>query len=164
MNDLLKQQEEIKQRAFAEAMRYMENAKDTLKKARKEDNYYEDKKYVRTACGTAYNAVLIALDAFLLLKGVPSLPKKKRKSIEYYLMHVAEHDRKLLKDLNSVYNILHLDGYYDGLQDARVIAVGFDNAIKIIERIRPDNPIPWSELTKPSPFSRLSSFLLSFLG
>ncbi|GAB6395157.1 MAG: DUF5618 family protein [Bacteroidales bacterium] len=163
MSDRLKQQEEIKQRAFAEAMRYMENAKDTLKKARKEDNYYEDKKYVRTACGTAYNAVLIALDVILELKGV-TLPKKKRKSIEYYLMHVAEHDRKLLKDLNTVYNILHLDGYYDGIQNARIIAEGFDTAIKIIERIRPDNPIPWSELAKPSPFSRLSSFLLSFLG
>jgi hypothetical protein len=164
MSERLKQQEEIKQRAFAEANRYMDNAKDTLKKARKEDNYYEDKKYVRTACGTAWHAVLIALDTFLLLKGAPSLPKKKRKSIEYYLMHVAEHDRKLLKDLNSVYNILHLLGYYDGEQNARVIAEGFDLACRIIDRIRPDNPIPWSELAKPSPFSRLSSFLLSFLG
>ncbi|GAB6395527.1 MAG: hypothetical protein MdMp024_1839 [Bacteroidales bacterium] len=89
---------------------------------------------------------------------------KKRKSIKFYVMHVGKHDGKLLYDLNSVYNILHLLGYYDGEQNARVIAVGFDNAIKIIERIRPDNPIPWSELTKPSPFSRLSSFLLSFLS
>jgi hypothetical protein len=80
------------------------------------------------------------------------------------MMHIAKHDRKLLKELHSVYNVLHLDGYYDGLQNARIIAEGFDNAYKIIERIRPDNPIPWSELAKPSPFSRLSSFLLSFLG
>ncbi|GAB6393855.1 MAG: DUF5618 family protein [Bacteroidales bacterium] len=164
MNNLLNNQEEIKQRGYAEAMRYMDNAKELLKKSRKDDYYYEDKKYVRISCGAAYHAVLIALDAFLELKGVPSLPKKKRKSIEYYLMHVAEHDRKLLKDLNNVYEILHLWGYYDGILDARVIAAGFDTAIKIIDRIRPDNPIPWSELTKPSPFSRLSSFLLSFLG
>jgi hypothetical protein len=164
MNDLLKNQEEIKQRAFAEANRYMDNAKDTLKKARKEDNLYDDKKYVRTACGTAWHAVLIALDAFLLLKGAPPPQKKKRKSIEYYLMHIGEHDRKFLKELNTAYEIIHLNGYYDGVLDARVIAAGFEYAYKIIERIRPDNPIPWSELTKPSPFSRLSSFLLSFLG
>jgi hypothetical protein len=65
--------------------------------------------------------------------------------------------------LNTVYNILHLDGYYDGIQNARVIAEGFEVACHIIDRIRPDNPVPW-ELAKPSPFSRLSSFLLSFLG
>jgi hypothetical protein len=164
MSERLKQQEEIKQRAFAEAMRYMDNAKELLKKSRKDDFYYEDKKYVRISCGAAYHAVLIALDAFLELKGVPSLSKKKRKSIEYYLMHVGEHDRKLLKELNTVYNILHLDGYYDGVQNARIIAEGFEVACRIIDRIRPDNPIPWSELKKPSPFSRFSSFLLSFLS
>jgi hypothetical protein len=163
MSDLLKNQEEIKQRGYAEANRYMDNAKELLKKLRKEDNYYEDKKYVRISCGTAYHAVLIALDAILLLKGV-TLPKGKRKSIEFYVMHIAERDRKLLKDLNTAYEILHLSGYYDGVQDARVIAAGFEYAYRIIERIRPDNPIPWSELKKPSPFSRFSAFLLSFLS
>jgi glucosamine 6-phosphate synthetase-like amidotransferase/phosphosugar isomerase protein len=74
MNNLLNNQEEIKQRAFAEAMRYMDNAKELLKKSRKDDFYYEDKKYVRISCGTAYHAVLIALDAYLELKGVPSPP------------------------------------------------------------------------------------------
>jgi uncharacterized protein (UPF0332 family) len=161
MIEVKKQQEEIKQRGYAEAMRYMDNAQETLKKARKEDNYYEDKKYVRTSCGTAYNGVLIALDAFLLLKGV-TLPKGKRKSIEFYIMHIGKYDRKFLKELNSAYNILHLSGYYDGELDARVIAHGFEYAYKIIERIRPDNPIPWSEIKKPSIFNRLSSFLLSF--
>jgi len=164
MSDVLKQQEEIKQRGYAEAMRYMENAKDTLKKSRKEDNYYEDKKYVRTACGTAYNAVLIALDVILELKGVEIPKGEKRKSIKFYIMHVGELDRKLLKDVNDVYDILHLSGYYDGIQNVRVIAEGFDVANRIIEHIRPEHPFPWSELKKPSVFNRLSSFLLSFLS
>jgi uncharacterized protein (UPF0332 family) len=128
--------EEIKRRAFAEANRYMDNAKDTLKKARKVNNRYEDKKYVRTACGIAYNAVLIALDAMLEQKGV-KLKKGKRKSIEFYVMHIAKTDRKLLDELNSAYEILHLDGYYEGRQDARVVARGFELAYKIINRIRP---------------------------
>jgi uncharacterized protein (UPF0332 family) len=129
--------EEIKQRSFAEANRYMDNAKDNLIKAHKQDGFYEDKKYVRTACAIAYNAVLIALDAILELKGV-NLKKGKRKSIEYYVMHIGEYDRKFLKELNSAYEILHLYGYYDGIQDARVIARGFELAYKIINRIRPE--------------------------
>jgi hypothetical protein len=161
MSELLNNQENIKQRGYAEANRYMDNAKDNLIKAHKEDGFYDDKKYVRTACAIAYNAVLIALDTILELKGV-TLKKGKRKSIEFYVMHIGEYDRKFLKELNSAYEILHLYGYYDGVQNAAVIAEGFDKAYKIIERIRPDNPIPWSELKKPSPFHRLSAFLLSF--
>jgi hypothetical protein len=89
---------------------------------------------VRTACGIAWNAVLIALDAYLELKGV-KLKKGKRKSIEYYILHIAKTDRKLLAELNSAYEILHLDGYYEGRQDARVIARGFELAYIIIKRI-----------------------------
>jgi hypothetical protein len=141
MNNLLNNQEEIKQRAFAEAMRYMDNAKTILQqKANKEAGYYADKKYVRMACGTAYNAVLIALDAYLELKGV-KLKKGKRKSIEFYVMHIAERDRKLLKELNTVYEILHLSGYYDGIQNAKVIATGFEVACRIIKRIKPKNGV-----------------------
>ncbi|MDR1416043.1 MAG: DUF5618 family protein, partial [Prevotellaceae bacterium] len=75
------EQEKIRQKSYAEAIRYMNNAKETLKRAGKENNFYSDKKYVRTACGTAYNGMLIALDTYLLLKGVEQ--KKGRKSIEY---------------------------------------------------------------------------------
>ncbi|MDR0582018.1 MAG: DUF5618 family protein, partial [Prevotellaceae bacterium] len=66
----LEEQQELKQKSYAEAMRYMNNAKETLQKAKKEDNYYADRKYVRTACGTAYNGVLLALDAYFMLKDV----------------------------------------------------------------------------------------------
>jgi hypothetical protein len=164
MSDLLENQEEIKQRGYAEANRYMDNAKELLKKSRKEDGYYADKKYVRISCGTAYHAVLIALDTFLELKGVEIPKGAKRKSIKFYTMHVSKLDGKLLTELNSVCEILHLSGYYDGIQDAGVIAIGFNTAYKIINRIRPDNPIPYTELKKPSPFSRFSAFLLSFLS
>jgi hypothetical protein len=49
MSEVLKNQKETKQKGYAEAMRYMANAKETLQKARKEDNHYADKKYVRTS-------------------------------------------------------------------------------------------------------------------
>jgi hypothetical protein len=49
--------------AYSEALRYMDNAKETLKKANKDEGLYKDKKYVRTASGI--NAVLITLDEYL---------------------------------------------------------------------------------------------------
>jgi len=130
------EQQELKQKSYAEAMRYMENAKETLQKAVKEDDYYLDKKYVRTACGTAYNGVLIALDTYLTLKDV-EMPKKKRRSIEFYTKNIAKIDGKMLNYLDVVYNVLHLSGYYDGILDAIVIKRGFDVAYQVIDKIKP---------------------------
>jgi hypothetical protein len=129
------EQLKIKQKSYAEAMRYMNNAKETLLKAGKEDNYYNDRKYVRTACGTAYNGVLIALDTYLSLKGIAKT--KGRKSIEYYSEQLGKLDRKMERHLNSAYEALHLSGYYDGTLDARIVKVGFDEAYEIIGRIKP---------------------------
>lgn len=56
------EQNQIKQKYYTEAIRYMDNAKEILKKADKEDGVYKNPKYVRAACGTAYNAVLIAIE------------------------------------------------------------------------------------------------------
>jgi hypothetical protein len=134
----IEEQQELKQKSYSEAMRYMSNAKETLHKAKKEDHFYQDRKYVRTACGTAYCGVLLALDAYLTLKDV-EIPKKKRLSIEFYTRNISQIDRKLLNYLNSVYGILHLSGYYDGLTDARAIHAGFDSAYEIINKIKPIN-------------------------
>jgi len=132
------EQQEIRETYYNEAMRYMDNAKEHLKNARKEGNYYGDKKYVKTACGTAYNGTLVALDGFLLLKGAKKPNQKQRKSIEFYQEAIAGIDRKMLKTLNSAYQILHLYGYYDGIEDAVVVKRGFDEAHTIIEKIKPE--------------------------
>ncbi|GHT23749.1 hypothetical protein AGMMS4957_15740 [Bacteroidia bacterium] len=158
---LIEQQDEIKQRAYDEAMRYMSNAKETLQKARKEDKFYADKKYVRTACGTAYVGVLHALETYLMLKGVEIPSKKKHKSIEFYVSSVAQLDGKLLKELNAVYRILHIDGYYEGILSAATIKDGFDHAYSIIERIKPDHPVVLPPpVAKPSFFKQMYSIFL----
>jgi Domain of unknown function (DUF5618) len=126
---------EEQQLHYLEAIRYMDNAKETLKKAGKEDNYYQDLKYVKTACGTAYNGVLIALETWLKIKMGNKF--KKPRSIEAFRDLVAKQDKKLLNILNGAYETLHLSGYYMGNHDARVISVGFDNAYQIIEYIKP---------------------------
>lgn len=123
---------------YAEAIRYMDNAKEALSKAGKEDkSYYKDDKYVRTACGVAYLGVLRALDAWLKVKGVEA-SKKKNKSIEYYMDNTAKLDKKMTSRLNNAYGVLHLDGYYRGTTNIKAIESGFDSAYEIIEKINPN--------------------------
>ncbi|GHV64163.1 hypothetical protein FACS1894199_01760 [Bacteroidia bacterium] len=138
------QQEQSKMEPYAEAMRYMNNAEETLQKTRKEYNLYLDKKYVSVACGTAYKGVLHAMDAWLVLKGKPMPTKrdktKKHRDINMYRAEVTTLDGRMLANLNTAYNVLHLAGYYDEEQDARVIRNGFLVAYEIIARIKPDVP------------------------
>jgi hypothetical protein len=134
-------QEHIKEKGYAHATRYIANAKETLKRAGRDGRYFEDSKYVSSASGVAYKGVLVALDCWLSLKGV-EVPKnragkKNRKSIEFYRDNIAKLDKKLLRDLNGVYEALHLFGYYDGILLTGVIDDGFAIANEIIERIKP---------------------------
>jgi hypothetical protein len=145
-----KQQEEIRQKAHAEAMRYMSNATETLQKAGKEGKYYKDSKYVSTACGTAYKGVLLALDVYLTLKGV-EMPKKKRRSIEFYTSNIAKIDKKLGTYLKVAYDTLHLSGYYDGTLVVATVKEGFDTAYEIIDRIKPSNPLTSEQIAKQKP-------------
>jgi len=130
------EQNQIKEKYHSEAVRYMDNAKEYLKNAQKEGKFYHDPKYVKTACGTAYSGVLVALDGFLELKNIKN-KGKRRKSIEYYQENIAKIDGKMLNTLNSAYQILHLFGYYDGTNNVTVIKEGFDLANVIINKIKP---------------------------
>jgi len=133
----VQEQQQTKEKYHNEALRYMENAKDCLKKAKKEGKYYYDKKYVKMACATAYSGVLIALDCFFILKDVDMPKGKDRKSIEFYRNNLSKLDKKVLKTLNSAYDILHLWGYYDGIDNSEVVKSGFDDAFTIINKIKP---------------------------
>ena len=135
----IQEQQQTKEKYYSEAVRYMANAKECLAKAKKENGYYQDTKYVRMACGTAYSGVLVALDGFLVLKGVHKPTAKERKSIEHYQKNIATIDRKMLDMINSAYKILHLAGYYDGIEKADVVKSGFAEADKIINKIKPTN-------------------------
>jgi hypothetical protein len=140
------EQELTKQSGYAEAMRYIANAKEALKKAGKDGRdgkAFKDRKYVRSASGTAYSGVLVALDAWLELKGV-EVPKEakgpksqRNKTIKFYRAATAGLDKKMLRDLNLVYESLHLSGYYDGTLMVSTIKSGFEVAEDIINRIKP---------------------------
>jgi hypothetical protein len=75
-----------------------------------------DMKPVREACGIAYLAILIAIDEYLLKKGISKkeLPKTVdayRKALQKYL---AVHDGKLLREFEALYEALHIAGYCRG--------------------------------------------------
>ncbi|MBM2817277.1 MAG: hypothetical protein HW421_4039 [Ignavibacteria bacterium] len=120
---------------YKEAMRYIENAREQLKKAGKEDKFYVDEKYVKSACGIAYSGLLKGLDFLFDIKGVPK--RQGRKSIIYYQEVLSKLDKKLLNYLNSGYTILHLDGYYAGYKKIAGIETGFDDAKAIIAALKP---------------------------
>jgi len=133
----IEEQEILKKKYYSEAVRYMNNAKECLQKAQKDGKYYNDPKYVKMACGTAFSGMLVALDGFLMLKNV-DLPKgKERKSVEFYHNNLARFDRKMLNTFNSAYEILHLFGYYDGIKNVKVVKEGFEDAYTIIKKIKP---------------------------
>ena len=124
---------------YREALRYFKNANEILRtKARKKDRYYEDGKYVRMACGTAYSGVLKAVDAYLELKGKPILKKKyARVSVDDYQKRLALIDKGVLNKFNTTYQVLHLNGYYEGLLNADAIQVGLHSFAEILDEIRP---------------------------
>jgi len=148
---------------YTEANRYIDNAKDALKKAIIQDSgYYKDKKYVETACGVAYVGVLHALDAWLTVKGVQMPSKKKHKTIDFYLFNVAQIDNKLASHINTAYNVLHLSGYYRGETKIKIIEGGFEAAYDIIERIKPEHPVDVTETRAQKVKRTLNNLLVSF--
>jgi hypothetical protein len=123
----------VQKSTYQECVRYMDDAKESLKKAKKNNGIYSDVKYVQTACGTAYNAVLMAIDEYLKRKS-PNKPKPK--SIEEYRTRLAKQNKRLLSYLNNAYDELHLAGYYHGTPSAKTVQNGMDAAGQVINYIK----------------------------
>ena len=121
-----------------EPTRYLQNARERLKEAPIEDNIYTDVKPVREALGTAYLAVLEAINASLLRKGVTK--KELPRSVEGYRTvlrrHRLAHNGKLLREFESLYDLLHIAGYYRGLvYNVRVVKDALRAAHAFIEKV-----------------------------
>ena len=113
-----------------EAHRYLNNSKEILReKAKKEDGYYNDKKYVKLAGHAAYTGLLVALD------GLFGIKKKGRKNVDWYQSELSRIDKKILHKFNSAYEVLHLSMGYDGASNAKVASAGIEDAEQIINWI-----------------------------
>jgi len=122
-----------------EAIRYLHNAREILRKAPREGRTYTDVKYVQEACGTAYLALLKAIDEYLLNRGLTR--KELPKSFETYQraihQHIAVHNGKLFRQFDMLYDELHIAGYYRGLhRDTVIIRDIFNLAQHFIEKIK----------------------------
>ena len=125
---------------YTEAYRYLDNAKEILQtKAKKHGKFYEDIKYVRMACNTAYSGLLVALNDFFVQKGIV-MPKQKSKrkqavSVDFYKQNLAKMNKTKLKEFNSAYSHLHLYGGYDGELAVTSSKTGLEFAQSIIDWI-----------------------------
>jgi len=122
-----------------EALRYLGNAKEILKAVPIEDNTYTDVKPVREAFGTAYLAVLEAINEHLIKKGLTK--KELPKSVEAYRdalrKHIAVHNGKLMREFEKIYDALHIAGYYRGLiYDVYMVKDALKAAKAFIEKMR----------------------------
>jgi hypothetical protein len=123
---------------MTEALRYLNNAKEGLKSVPVEGHTYVDVKPVREAFGTAYLAVLEAINESLIKKGVTK--KELPKSVEAYRTalqkYFAVHNKKLLREFEMLYDTLHIAGYYRGLlYNVDVVKEAFKAAKAFIEKV-----------------------------
>ena len=121
-----------------ESLRYLNNAKQILKTVPVEDSTYTDIKPVREAMGTAYLAVLEAINEYLAQRGLTK--KELPKSVEGYRKalqkYVAVRNGKVLREFEKLYDMLHIAGYYRGLlYDRDVVKDALKAARSFIDRI-----------------------------
>lgn len=122
-----------------ESIRYLNNVKGILKSAPIEDNTYVDVKPVREAFGTAYLAVLEAINEHLRTK--KGFTKKEfPKSVDAYRdalrKYIAIHNGKLMREFEKLYDALHIAGYYRGLiYDVDMVKDALKAAKAFIEKI-----------------------------
>ena len=116
-----------------EASRYLNNAKDILKSVPVEDNTYTDVKPVREALGTAYLAVLEAINEYLMKQGLTKreLPKSVDGYRKFLRKYIAVRNGKLLREFEKLYDMLHIAGYYRGLLYDRDVVKDALKAAKI---------------------------------
>ena len=124
--------------AEKESIRYFENAKEILSKSPVEEDRYADIKCVQEACGTAYLAVLKAVDEYLLKKGI--IKKELPQSVDDYRAmlrkYLTTRNGKLLKDFEALYKELHISGYYRGnLEHVEIVKAAFKIAKLFINKI-----------------------------
>ena len=115
-----------------EAERYLHNARQILsEKAEKDGDYYNDSKYVKMAGNTAWNGVLVALDAVLQIH--TNLKKGQRPDFKDYQEAIAKKDSKMPRVLVNAYDLLHKSLGYDGITDFKIVQLSLDKAKIILD-------------------------------
>ena len=117
---------------IAEAERYLQNAREILsEKAEKDGDYYNDSKYVKMAGNTAWNGVLVALDAVLPVRS--NLKKGQRPEFKDYQEAMSKIDAKMTRSLLTAYESLHKTLGYDGNLRYKIVQDSMEQAYIIVQ-------------------------------
>lgn len=121
-----------------ESLKYLQNAREILKNVPIENDIYTNVKPVREAFGTAYLAMLEAINEVLIKKGLTK--KELPKSIDGYRealrKYLAVHDGKLMRNFEALYDTLHIAGYYRGLiYKASIVKETFKSTEEFIKKV-----------------------------
>jgi len=115
-----------------EAERYLQNARQILsEKAEKNGDYYYDSKYVKMAGNTAWNGVLVALDAVLQVRA--KMKPRQRPDFKDYQDAVAKKDNKMTIPLLTAYESLHKALGYDGNLSYKIVQASLEQAKFIVD-------------------------------
>jgi hypothetical protein len=142
INNLIKKSPAVKKLELAK--RYLQNGKEMLNKAGVDEKtrIYKDIKYVSSASGTAYLAILEALKSLFLIKGIIDEQEANSKMKDYsiYISNIKkltmiDKDKDFIhRFFIDVYDLLHIGGYYRGeLQDKKAIDSGFEKVEEVIK-------------------------------
>jgi hypothetical protein len=120
---------------YSEAMHYIDNAKETLKKAEIDGRFYTDTEYVKIACKTAYSGVLIAMDGYFDLKGL-KIKSNETKDVNFYKYNASKINMNVFNYFNAADNIL-LGCCRHEITDVFIIKKGITCAKELVDYIRP---------------------------
>ena len=120
---------------------YFNNVKEQIDKAQKVNNRYTQNKYVRSACGTLYLALLIILDEILIFH--KKNLKRDEKNYTNYMAKLKTINKTWMVNYKEAYDLLHLKGYYgergeftpEDWQKAKGIVNDFYNIFKKLNNI-----------------------------
>ncbi|GHT54775.1 hypothetical protein FACS189451_08240 [Bacteroidia bacterium] len=120
------------QNQIQEAEKYLQNAREILsEKAGKQGSYYTDKKYVKMAGNTAWNGVLVALDAALGTR--KNLKKSQRLDFIDYQKALVSKAPKMNYILMTAYDMLHKSLGYDGVLSYKTVQDGLKQGKLLID-------------------------------
>ena len=132
MQDKIKQLMAELNHPIQEAERYLENARQILsEKAEKDGDYYCDTKYVKMAGNTAWNGVLVALDAVLHVRS--EMKRRQRPEFKDYQAAIAKKDSKMARPLLVAYESLHKVMGYDGNPRYKIVQDSLEQAKMILD-------------------------------
>lgn len=121
---------------FNEAVRFYKNAKRILGQAEIQYNRYVDTKPVQESAGTAYLAMLKAIDGFLIESGVdPNDLPTSTIDYQFALKKYSSRNGKVLAAFHTAREHLHVFGYYRGGTSVQMIKEGFESARFVIEKL-----------------------------